>query len=146
MVGSICRFQYSVATVANETDKRSRGCTVEKNGGHKCCLVRQYSHDSKVAIYLEGDKIWVSRKLWRDAYIPARPSAKLEATWFGPLTVLKLAGENAVNFGLPRNMRTHFVVHVGLPRLAMERFSYIVEEVPRRAELLEAEMDETPLF
>lgn len=70
----------------------------------------QASLHSQIPNYKVGDKVWVSRKLFRDSYSKAQNSSK--ARRFGFFRILTLIGKNAVHFDFPSHMRIHPVIHV----------------------------------
>lgn len=62
--------------------------------------------------YEVGERVWISRSLFRDAVSRAQSSDKLGSKRFGPFKILELVGKNAVCLDLPSNIRLHPVVHV----------------------------------
>lgn len=62
--------------------------------------------------YAVGDRVWISRSLFKDAVSKVQSSDKLGSKRFGPFYITELVGRNAVRLDFPSNMRLHPVVHV----------------------------------
>lgn len=62
--------------------------------------------------YTIGDKVWVNRTLFKDAYSRSQTSDKLTARRFGPFVITELIGKNAVKLELPNHIRIHDVINV----------------------------------
>lgn len=62
--------------------------------------------------YKQGDKLWINKSLFKDAYAKSQASDKLTAKRFGPFTVQRLIGRNAVQLELPHHLKIHNVVNV----------------------------------
>ena len=62
--------------------------------------------------YKVGDKLWINKSLFKDAYAKSQASDKLTAKRFGPFTVQSLIGKNAVKLELPHHLKIHNVVNV----------------------------------
>ena len=63
-------------------------------------------------MYKVGDKLWINKSLFKDAYSKSQESDKLSAKRFGPFTITRLIGKNAVELELPSHLRIHNVVNV----------------------------------
>eukprot|EP00171_Calliarthron_tuberculosum_P001356 IDg1356t1 len=70
------------------------------------------SRKPKPIQYKEGDQVWLSNRVFTDAVSKLQGSRKLRVKRYGPFTVLKLIGKNAVRLDLPAQARVHPVVHV----------------------------------
>lgn len=82
---------------------------------HELAKARHASYNARKfspSLYQEGDRVWISRGLFKDAVSKSQSSDKLGSRRFGPFTVVELVGKNAVRLDLPSNMRLHPVVHV----------------------------------
>lgn len=62
--------------------------------------------------YKEGDKLWINKSLFKDAYAKSQASDKLTSKRFGPFIVKSLVGKNAVEVELPSHLRMHNVINV----------------------------------
>ncbi len=59
-----------------------------------------------------GDRVWVRKELFMDAYAGSQPSEKLTAKRYGPFKILQLICKNAVKLDFPPNVKAHPVVNV----------------------------------
>lgn len=144
MTGKTSRVQ-----AASDLKAQLEGAFRDARYAHQIAKARQCAEagkHSKAPTYKTGDKLWVSRKLWVDQYSRSRPSAKLSARWFGPFTISKIIGKNAVKLELPAHIRTHPVVHVSLTKPATDKPLHLQDEVPARPELIEMDSDGAELF
>ena len=66
----------------------------------------------KPHMYKVGDKLWINKALFKDAYSKSQASDKLSAKRFGPFKVTKLIGKNAVELELPDHVKIHKVVNI----------------------------------
>lgn len=66
----------------------------------------------KPHLYKPGDKVWINKSLFKDAYTKAQKSDKLSAKRFGPFTVIELIGKNAIRIKLPDNMKIYDVINI----------------------------------
>ena len=66
----------------------------------------------KPHMYKVGDKLWINKALFKDAYSKSQASEKLSAKRFGPFKVTKLVGKNAVELELPDHVKIHKVVNI----------------------------------
>jgi hypothetical protein len=69
--------------------------------------VRYRAHQYEV-----GNKVWINKTLFSNAYSRAQSSDKLTAKRYGPFVIQKLVGKNAVRLELPDHLKIHPVVHV----------------------------------
>ena len=63
-------------------------------------------------MYKVGDKLWINKALFKDAYSKSQASDKLSAKRFGPFKVTKLVGKNAVELEFPDHVKIHKVVNI----------------------------------
>lgn len=66
----------------------------------------------KPHIYNVGDKLWLSKSLFRDAYAKSQESQKLSSRRFGPFTITRLIGNNPVELDLPDHVKIQKVVNI----------------------------------
>lgn len=85
-----------------------------------------------MATYHVCDHICVSHKLYRDAYILARPSTNLGARRFGSFKVVRLVGINAVRLRPPRYSKTHYIFHVCFTTTTLLKPTERLDKVPKR--------------
>ena len=62
--------------------------------------------------YKIGDKLWINKSLFKDAYAKSQTSDKLTSKKFGLFIVKRLVGKNAVEVELPSHLRIPNVVNV----------------------------------
>ena len=62
--------------------------------------------------YKPGDKLWINKSLFKDAYSKSQESDKLSAKRFGPFTMTGIVGKNAVKVELPDHVKIHDVINV----------------------------------
>ena len=62
--------------------------------------------------YKTGDKLWINKSLFKDAYSKSQVSEKFTSRRFGPFTVTRVIGKNAVEVELPSHFRIHNVINV----------------------------------
>ena len=62
--------------------------------------------------YSVGDKLWINKTLFKDAYSKSQVSDKLTSKRFGPFSVTRLVGKNAVELELPSHFKIHKVVNI----------------------------------
>ena len=82
---------------------------------YKVSKARQSAYSTgkfKPPNYKVGDKLWIKKSLFLDAYSKSQESKKLTAKRFGPFVIRELVGKNAVRLELPDHFKIHPVVHV----------------------------------
>ena len=102
---------------------------------HKIAKASQSARSSlkyKPHAYEVGDKLWINKSLFKDAYSKSQESDKLSAKRFGPFKVTKLIGKNAVELDLPDNVKIHKVVNIMHTRPFFEQPEGIASIVPER--------------
>ncbi len=88
--------------------------------------------------YKVGDKLWIKKCLFEDAYAKSQKSDKLSAKRFGTFHVKKLIGKNAVKLELPSHLKIHDVIHVIHTTPFFEQPPEISAPVPPRPDLVPA--------
>ena len=96
----------------------------------------------QVPNYKVGERVWLNRSLFKNAYAKSQDSEKLSARRFGPFAILKLIGKNALNLELPDHIKIHPVVHVGHTIPHKEQPAEIAASVQPRPEPIQAEEGE----
>lgn len=102
---------------------------------HELAKARQAAYSAqKLAppAYSVGDRVWLSRSLFKDAVSRTQASDKLGSRRFGPFEIVELVGRNALRLDLPPNMRLHPVVHVAHTTPHREAPPDISQPVTRR--------------
>lgn len=84
--------------------------------------------------YNIGDKLWLNKTLFRDAYAQSQKSQKLTSKRFGPFKVTRLIGRNAVELDLPDHVKIHKVVNISHTVPHYEQPSDISQPVQSRPE------------
>lgn len=82
---------------------------------HRISKVGQSARSSltyKPHCYKEGNKLWISKTLFKDAKAKSQDSDKLTLKRFGTYTLKHLVGRNAVDFEQPSRLRVHNVINV----------------------------------
>ena len=82
---------------------------------HKIAKASQTARASlkyKSHSYKAGDKLWINKSLFKDAYSKSQVSDKLTSKRFGPFIVKRLIGKNAVEVDLPSHLKIHNVINV----------------------------------
>ena len=80
--------------------------------------------------YKTGDRFWLSRRLFSDAYARAEASRKLTAQPFGLFTIERLVGRKKVKLAIPNGLKLHDVFHVTLTRPVVEQPPDIARRQP----------------
>ena len=62
--------------------------------------------------YKVGDKVWINKTPFKDAYSKSQEKEKLTARRFGPFTIMKLVGRNVLKLELPAHLNIHPIIHV----------------------------------
>ena len=80
--------------------------------------------------YKVGDKLWINKSLFRDAYAKSQASDKLTSKRFGPFTIKALIGKNAIQVELPSHLKMHNTINVMHTVPYFEQPNEIAAEVP----------------
>ena len=61
--------------------------------------------------YEPGDKLWINKSIFKDAYGKSQASDRLISKGFGPFSITCSDSKNAVEVELPSHLRIHSVVN-----------------------------------
>lgn len=89
----------------------------------------------KLAQYKIGDKVWIRKILYIDAYSKSQPSAMLGAKQVGAFKTSNLVGKNAVKLELPSHFIIHPVIHVLHTLPSVSYPAEVARAIPQRLQL-----------
>lgn len=82
--------------------------------------------------YKIGDKQWINKSLFPDAYSKSQKSDKLRGKRFGAIEMKSLVGKNAVRLNLPDRMQIHLVIHVIHARPFISQPTNVSQVIPHK--------------
>lgn len=132
----ISGYETSVESV-DDLKKKLKDSLDDAQFSYKIAKSRQSAEASqryRNPNYEVGEKVWVNKTLFEDAYSKSQGSKKLSSKRVGPFVITELIGRNAVRLDLPTHFKIHPVVHVSHTVPFIEQPADISQPVPPRPE------------